>query len=79
MRDDLLFYYEQELAYLRRMGAAFAEKYLTAAARLVLGPAKCEGRHVESYPEGLSSLAARAHLNPDVAFTAISDALLSIV
>src|SRR5437016_52161 len=79
MRDDLLFYYEQELAYLRRMGAAFAEKYPKVASRLVLEPTKCEDPHVERLLEGFAFLAARVHLKLEDDFPEISDALLSIV
>ena len=79
MRDELLFHYEQELAYLRRMGAAFAEKYPKVASRLVLEPTKCEDPHVERLLEGFAFLAARVHLKLEDDFPEISDALLSIV
>ena len=79
MRDDLLFYYEQELAYLRRMGAAFAEKYPKVASRLLLEPTKCEDPHVERLLEGFAFLAARVHLKLEDDFPEISDALLGIV
>jgi type VI secretion system protein ImpG len=79
MRDELLFYYEQELAYLRRMGAAFAEKYPKIASRLLLEPTKCEDPHVERLLEGFAFLAARIHLKLEDDLPEISDALLSIV
>src|SRR5213076_2967316 len=79
MRDDLLFYYEQELAYLRRMGAAFAEKYPKVASRLVLEPTKCEDPHVERLLEGFAFLAARIHLKIEDEFPEITEALLSIL
>ncbi|HYU10462.1 MAG TPA: type VI secretion system baseplate subunit TssF [Gemmatimonadales bacterium] len=79
MRDELLFHYEQELAFLRRMGAAFAEKYPKIASRLVLEPTKCEDPHVERLLEGFAFLAARVHLKLEDDFPEISDALLSIV
>ncbi len=47
MRDDLLGYYERELAFLRRMGADFARRYPKIAARLSLEADKCEDPHVE--------------------------------
>src|SRR5438093_12093259 len=79
MRDELLFHYEQELAYLRRMGAAFAEKYPKVASRLVLEPSKCEDPHVERLLEAFAFLAARVHLKIDDEFPEITEALLGIV
>jgi len=79
MRDELLYYYEQELAFLRRMGAGFAERYPKVASRLVLEPSKCEDPHVERLLEGFAFLAARIHLKLEDDLPEISDALLSIV
>ena len=79
MRDELLYFYEQELAFLRRMGAAFAEKYPKIASRLLLEPTKCEDPHVERLLEGFAFLAARIHLKLEDDLPEISDALLSIV
>ena len=36
MRDELLYYYERELTFLRRMGADFAQRYPKVASRLQL-------------------------------------------
>ena len=79
MRDDLLFYYEQELAFLRRMGAAFAEKYPKVASRLLLETTKSSDPHVERLLEGFAFLAARIHLKLEDDFSEISDALLNVV
>lgn len=79
MRDDLLNYYEQELTFLRRMGAEFAEKYPGVASQLLLEPNKCEDPHVERLLEGFAFLAARVHLKVDDDFSEISEALLQIV
>lgn len=79
MRDDLLHYYEQELAYLRRMGAGFARKYPKVASRLELEANKCEDPHVERLLEGVAFLAARVHLRIDDDFPEISEALLNVV
>ena len=40
MRDDLLTYYERELAFVRQMGAEFSQKYPKIASRLLLEPAR---------------------------------------
>lgn len=79
MRDDLLLYYERELAYIRQMGAQFAEKYPKVASRLILEPDKCEDPHVERLIESFAFLAARVHLKIDDEFPEITEALLGIV
>ena len=79
MRDDLLYYYERELTFLRQMGAEFARAYPKVAGRLQLEPAKCEDPHVERLIEAFALLAARTHLKIDDDFSEISDALLSVV
>ena len=79
MRDELLTYYERELAYLRQMGAEFAEKYPKIASRLLLDPNRCEDPHVERIVESFAYLAARIHLKLDDDFPEITEALLSIL
>lgn len=79
MRDELLHYYERELAFLRRMGAEFADRYPKVASRLQLEPTKCEDPHVERLLEGFAFLAARVHLKIDDDFPEVSEALLDVV
>jgi len=79
MRDDLLYYYEQELGFLRRAGAAFAEQYPKVASRLLLEPNKCADPHVERLLEAFAFLAARVHLKLEDDFSEISEALLNVV
>lgn len=79
MRDDLKVYYEDELNYLRQLGAEFADKYPGAASRLLLEKDKCEDPHVERLLEGFAFLAARVHLKIDDEFPEITEALLSIL
>ncbi|MGH7553994.1 MAG: type VI secretion system baseplate subunit TssF [Longimicrobiales bacterium] len=79
MRDDLLHYYERELAFLRRTGAEFGKRYPKVAGRLLLEPNKCDDPHVERLLEGFALLAARVHLKIDDDFPEISDALLNVV
>jgi len=78
-RDDLLFFYERELTFLRRMGAEFAQKYPKIASRLQLESTKCEDPHVERLLEGFAFLAARIHLKLEDDFSEISEALLHLV
>jgi type VI secretion system protein ImpG len=79
MRDDLLRYYERELAYLRRLGAQFAERYPKVASRLQLEPAKCEDPHVERLLEGFAFLAARVHHRIDDDIPELSEAFLEVL
>lgn len=79
MRDDLLYYYEEELRFLRRMGGEFAEKYPKVASRLLLEPNKCDDPHVERILEAFAFLAARVRLKIDDDFSEISEALLHIL
>jgi type VI secretion system protein ImpG len=79
VRDDLLYYYERELTFLRRMGADFAQRYPKVASRLQLEPDKCEDPHVERLLEGFAFLAARVHLKIDDDFPEITESLLNIV
>jgi type VI secretion system protein ImpG len=79
VRDDLLYYYERELAFLRSMGAEFAERYPKVASRLQLEPNKCEDPHVERLLEGFAFLAARVHLKIDDDFPEITESLLNVV
>lgn len=79
MRDDLLYYYERELTYLRRMGAEFAGRYPKVASRLQLEPDKCEDPHIERLLEGFAFLAARVHLKIDDDFPEITESFLNVV
>lgn len=79
MRDDLLYYYERELAFMRQMGAEFAERYPKVASRLQLERSKCEDPHVERLLEGFAFLAARVHLKIDDDFPEVSEGLLNVI
>jgi type VI secretion system protein ImpG len=79
VRDDLLLYYERELAFLRQMGAEFAGKYPKIASRLQLEQDKCEDPHVERMVEAFAFLAGRVHLKIDDEFPEITESLLSIL
>jgi len=76
MRDELLHFYERELAYLRRTGADFAKAYPRIAGRLLLEPTKCDDPHVERLLEGFAFLAARVQLRLHDDFPEFSEALL---
>ncbi len=79
MRDELLYFYERELSFLRRMGTEFAQRYPKVASRLLLEPTKCDDPHVERMLEGFAFLAARIHLKLEDDFPEISEALLDVL
>ncbi|MBX6314112.1 MAG: type VI secretion system baseplate subunit TssF, partial [Isosphaeraceae bacterium] len=79
MDDDLLAYYNSELAFLRDLGAEFAAKYPKVAGRLQLEADKCEDPHVERLLEGFAFLAARVRQKIDDEFPEITNALLGLL
>lgn len=79
MRSEFYQYFERELAYLRRFGAEFGERYQEVAARLSLEADRCDDPHVERLLEAFSFLAARIHLRLDDDFPEISGALLNVL
>jgi type VI secretion system protein ImpG len=79
MRDELLHYYERELAFFRRMANGFAEQYPKVAGRLLLEPGKSEDPHVERLIEAFAFLAARIHLKIDDEFPEITESLLQVL
>jgi type VI secretion system protein ImpG len=79
MRDELLHFYERELAYLRRTGVDFARRYPRVAGRLQLEPNKCDDPHVERILEGFAFLSARVHLKLEDDFSQFSEALLGLL
>lgn len=76
MLDELLPYYERELAFFRKLGAEFARKYDKIARRLLLEPDRCQDPHVERLLQGFALIAARIHHRLDDDVPQISDALL---
>ncbi len=79
MRDDLRYYYERELTFLRQVGVEFAEKHPKIAARLLLEPGASKDPHVERMLESFAFLAARVHLKIDDEFPEITEALLGVL
>jgi len=79
VRDELLQHYQDELVYLHRMGAEFAEKYPSVADRLLLKENECEDPHVKRLIEGFAFLAARIHLKLHDEFPEMTESLLGIL
>ena len=63
MDTRLLEYYNQELQYIREMGAEFAEAYPRIAARLGMDGIECADPYVERLIESFAFLAARVQLS----------------
>ncbi len=79
MDTRLLKHYEAELAYLREMGAEFAQSYPKIAARLGMDGVEVLDPYVERLLEGSAFLSARVQLELDLQYPAFTSNLLEIV
>ncbi|CAM2011511.1 type VI secretion system baseplate subunit TssF [Acanthopleuribacter pedis] len=77
--SEALSTYLSELAYLRRMGAAFARRHPKVAARLQLEANECADPHVERLLEGFAMLTGRLHDRIDSGHGRIAETLLDIL
>lgn len=76
MADDLLSYYNRELAYLRKQGGEFAEQHPKVAGRLRMSADVVEDPHVSRLLEGVAFLNARIRRKLDDEFPELTDGLL---
>ncbi len=79
MDTRLLKHYEHELAFMRDMGAEFAEAYPKVAARLGMEGLEVLDPYVERLLEGVAFLSARVQLELEMQFPAFTSHLLEIV
>lgn len=79
MNDELLQYYNRELAFIRKMGAEFAEAHPKIAGRLRLSADTVEDPHVSRMIEAFALLTARTRHKIDDDFPEVTEALLSIL
>jgi len=79
MDPRMLRYYNQELAYMREMGAEFAAAFPKIAARLALDATEVADPYVERLLEGFSFLSARVRLKLDAEFPRFTQHLLECV
>lgn len=79
MADELLPYYEKELAFIRQMGAEFAKEHPKVAGRLGISSDTIEDPHVSRLTEGFAYLNARIQHKLDDDFPELTDALLNVV
>jgi len=79
MSDELLPYFEKELAFIRQMGAEFAKENPKIAGRLGIDSDTIEDPHVSRMIEGFAYLNARIQHKLDDEFPEITDALLTVL
>ncbi|MEM9783010.1 MAG: type VI secretion system baseplate subunit TssF [Pseudomonadota bacterium] len=79
MDTRLLSRYEQELRFIREMGAEFAEAYPKIAARLGIDGLEVLDPYVERLLEGFAFLAARVQLELDLQYPVFTQNLLELV
>ncbi|MFE8070102.1 type VI secretion system baseplate subunit TssF [Marinobacteraceae bacterium S3BR75-40.1] len=76
MSDELLQYYNRELAYLRRQGAEFARAYPKVAGHLRVSDEAVEDPHVSRLLEGVAFLTAQIRQRLDDHFPELTDILM---
>jgi type VI secretion system protein ImpG len=79
MDTRLLKHYENELGYIRDMGAEFAEAYPKIAARLGMKQIEVLDPYVERLLEGFAFLSARVQLELELQYPVFTQNLLEIV
>ncbi|WP_292286642.1 type VI secretion system baseplate subunit TssF [Marivita sp.] len=79
MDTRLLKHYETELAFLREMGAEFAQSYPKIAARLGMDGLEILDPYVERLLEGTAFLTARVQLELELQYPAFTSHLLDVV
>lgn len=77
--EDLLPYYERELAFLRNQSREFAQRYPKIASRLQLSGEASEDPHVERLIESFAFLAARIHKRVEDDFPLFTESLLEVL
>ena len=79
MDTRLLRHYENELAFMRDMGAEFAEAYPKIAARLGMEGIEVLDPYVERLLEGVAFLSARVQLELELQYPNFTSNLLEII
>ena len=79
MDTRLLSHYENELSYLREMGAEFAESHPKIASRLGMEGIEVLDPYVERLLEGVAFLTARVQLELELQYPAFTSHLLEVV
>ena len=77
--EDLLPYYERELAYLRKYGREFADRYPKIAGRLLLSGDGSQDPHVERLIESFALLSARVSKRIEDGYPEFTESLLEVM
>lgn len=77
--EDLLPYYERELAHLRTYGREFAERYPKIAGRLLLAGDGSQDPHVERLIESFALLTARVSKRIEDGYPEFTESLLEVM
>lgn len=77
--EDLLPYYERELAFLRQHSRRFAENYPKLAAELLLSGEGCDDPHVERMIQSFALLSARVTKKLEDGYPQFTEALLQVL
>lgn len=79
MADELLPYFEKELAFIRQLGAEFAKEHPKIAGRLGINRDTIEDPHASRLIESFAYLNARIQHKLDDEFPELTDALLNVM
>lgn len=79
MSDELLPYYQRELAFIRKLGGEFAEAHPKIAGRLRMGADVAEDPHVARLIESFAYLNARTRHKLEDDFPEITEAMLGVL
>lgn len=79
MDERLLTYYNRELAYIRKLGAEFADKHPKIASRLRLDQDSVEDPHVSRLIESFAFLTGRIRQTLDDSFPELTESLLELM
>jgi type VI secretion system protein ImpG len=77
--EDLLPYYERELAFLRRHAREFSEMYPKIAGRLLMGGEVCEDPHIERMVQSFALLNSRISKRLDDDYPQFTEALFEVL
>ena len=77
--EDLLPYYERELAFLRTYSREFATRYPKIAGRLLIGGGVCEDPHIERMIEAFALLNSRVAKRLDDDYPEFTEALFDVL
>jgi type VI secretion system protein ImpG len=77
--EDLLPYYERELAFLRQHSREFAERYPKLANQLLLSGEACDDPHVERMIQSFALLTARVSKKLEDSYPQFTEALLNVL